>query len=210
MISREKLLEAAARVYAEAGFRGSTTRRIAEEAGVNEITIFRLFGSKSALLAEAVRHFAPALSGHDLPLEPVHPERELTDWIVTRLQFFRSHASLIRKSLAEFEERPDLGAQTCEGCVRGQVELKKYANRVAARFGKGRAADLDAAVSMLIGAILGDAMAGDVMPGGVVARPVEEAAGAFARVFLRALEVPTSSRVARNGRAAQRRPVTRS
>jgi len=50
MESRERILAAAARVYAEHGFRGATTRRIAEEAGVNEITIFRQFGSKAALI----------------------------------------------------------------------------------------------------------------------------------------------------------------
>src|SRR6185437_17057975 len=43
---RERLLGAAAQVYAEAGYRGATTRRIAHEAGVSEITLFRQFGSK--------------------------------------------------------------------------------------------------------------------------------------------------------------------
>ena len=33
--AREKLLEVAARVYAEAGYRGTTTRRIAQEADLN-------------------------------------------------------------------------------------------------------------------------------------------------------------------------------
>ncbi|MEO7475110.1 MAG: TetR family transcriptional regulator, partial [Gemmatimonadales bacterium] len=36
---RDQLLTAAARVYAEVGYRGATTRRIAQEAGVNEITL---------------------------------------------------------------------------------------------------------------------------------------------------------------------------
>ncbi|HUR29742.1 MAG TPA: helix-turn-helix domain-containing protein, partial [Planctomycetota bacterium] len=53
MISRERILEAAGRVYAKHGFRGATTRLIAAEAGVNEVTLFRTFGSKGALL-EAV------------------------------------------------------------------------------------------------------------------------------------------------------------
>ena len=53
LVSRERILEAAARVYAMHGFRGATTRLIANEAGVNEVTLFRSFGSKGALL-EAV------------------------------------------------------------------------------------------------------------------------------------------------------------
>ena len=60
-IDRGKLLDVAARVYGEYGFRGATTRRIADEAGVNEITIFRQFGSKESLINEAIRtHSDPA------------------------------------------------------------------------------------------------------------------------------------------------------
>ncbi len=51
---RDQLLAAAARVYAEGGYHGATTRRIASAAGVNEITLFRHFGSKDALLREAL------------------------------------------------------------------------------------------------------------------------------------------------------------
>ena len=54
MTVRDQLLEAAARLYAETGYRGATTRRIAMQAGVNEITLFRHFGSKDALMREAI------------------------------------------------------------------------------------------------------------------------------------------------------------
>src|SRR3712207_8279628 len=53
--SRERILEAAARVYAQYGFRGATTRLIAQEAGVNEVTLFRLFGSKAQLFDELLQ-----------------------------------------------------------------------------------------------------------------------------------------------------------
>ena len=41
--TKDHILEAAARLYGEHGFRGTTTRRIAQEAGVNEVTLFRQF-----------------------------------------------------------------------------------------------------------------------------------------------------------------------
>src|SRR6185369_5443910 len=56
--SRERLLEAASRVFALQGLRGATTRGIAEAAGVNEITLFRLFGSKERLLAAVLERAA--------------------------------------------------------------------------------------------------------------------------------------------------------
>lgn len=52
--TRQKLLDGAARVYARSGLAGATTRAIAEEAGVNEVTLFRHFKSKDRLLAAVV------------------------------------------------------------------------------------------------------------------------------------------------------------
>ena len=60
---REQLLEAAVKVFANAGFRGATTRRIAQEAGVNEVTLFRQFGSKEGLIVEAVLRSVERLGG---------------------------------------------------------------------------------------------------------------------------------------------------
>ncbi|MEO5797923.1 MAG: helix-turn-helix domain-containing protein, partial [Gemmatimonadales bacterium] len=55
MSTRTSLLDVTARIYSEFGWRGTTTRRIAEAAGVNEVTIFRQFGSKEALLLESIQ-----------------------------------------------------------------------------------------------------------------------------------------------------------
>jgi len=193
MVSREKLLNAAARVYAEAGFRGSTTRRIADEAGLNEVTIFRLFGSKAALLNEAVRneavrHSTPSDGVDLLPSMPRDPERELTAWASAQLSFLRSHSALIRKSLAEVEELPGMGTQACEGCMQGRNTLWRYARQLSEMWGTTRV-DLDAAVAMLISAIMSDAITRDVMPTNFP-HPAQRAAGAYVRVFLRAIGRP--------------------
>ncbi len=52
--TRTRILAAAARVFAREGLTGATTRAIAREAGVNEVTLFRLFQSKARLLAAVV------------------------------------------------------------------------------------------------------------------------------------------------------------
>src|SRR5512146_2092286 len=100
MISRERILEAAARVYAKHGFKGATTRLIATEAGVNEVTIFRTFGSKAALITEAVEAHAMRAIG-PLPDIPADPQRELTAWCSAHLETLRENAPLIRMSMAE-------------------------------------------------------------------------------------------------------------
>lgn len=49
--ARDRLLSAAKTVFVRDGLQGATTRAIAQEAGVNEVTLFRLFQSKERLLA---------------------------------------------------------------------------------------------------------------------------------------------------------------
>jgi len=53
---REQILEAASRALAAVGFEKITTRRIAQEAGVNIATLHYHFGTKEALLAHALQH----------------------------------------------------------------------------------------------------------------------------------------------------------
>lgn len=58
--TRQRIVNAAARVFARDGLTGATTRAIAQEAGVNEVTLFRHFQSKDRLLAAVVNeNFGP-------------------------------------------------------------------------------------------------------------------------------------------------------
>jgi AcrR family transcriptional regulator len=58
--TRERLLDAAVAVCAKHGFRGATTREIAAAAAVNEVTLFRHFGSKEKLIAAVVQRSVEA------------------------------------------------------------------------------------------------------------------------------------------------------
>ena len=53
--THDRILEVTARMFAGAGYHGTTTRRIAQEADLNEVTVFRHFGSKDALIREALQ-----------------------------------------------------------------------------------------------------------------------------------------------------------
>lgn len=50
--AREKLLAAAYELFGAKGYAGVGTRAIAEAAGVNEVTLFRIFGTKHSLWQE--------------------------------------------------------------------------------------------------------------------------------------------------------------
>ena len=49
--TENRILDAANQLFAERGYMGTTTRLLADRARVNEVTVFRLFGSKSGVLA---------------------------------------------------------------------------------------------------------------------------------------------------------------
>src|SRR5579875_3550087 len=48
--TRNRILQATREIFSHKGFRGTTTREVAERAGVNEATLFRHFGNKEALI----------------------------------------------------------------------------------------------------------------------------------------------------------------
>lgn len=54
----QRILEAAARVFSERGYAGTTTRALAAAAGVNEVTLFRHFGTKQGLFQVVVTRFS--------------------------------------------------------------------------------------------------------------------------------------------------------
>jgi len=60
-VADQALLDAALHVLGERGVRGATTRAIAERAEVNEVTLFRRFGSKQHLILEACIRRSAAL-----------------------------------------------------------------------------------------------------------------------------------------------------
>ena len=126
MNRRNEILAAAAEVFAQHGFRGSTTRRIADAAGVNEITLFRQFGSKEALLREAMQHMTQSISRTPLPDPPVDPDRELTEWSESFIQHLRLRSSIIRKMMSEIEERPEMRECASDVPSHASDELCRY------------------------------------------------------------------------------------
>ena len=210
---RQKIIDAAARVYAEFGFRGATTRRIAERAGVNEVSLFRHFGSKEALIAEVVRHWATAGDPQPLPEIPRDPERELGEWASAHLARLRASRSFIRKTMGEVEERPEMACLVCEGAQGRARELKEYMMRLGdhgfvqwSSGSRGRDEEAHAAGAMLMSALFNDAMGRDMMPE-MYPQPAARAALLYVKVFLRAIACAAADENGRLGRSNGRHPA---
>ena len=197
---RDRILDAAKRIYAQHGFRGATTRLIAIEAGVNEVTLFRTFGSKAALFEALMQGHVAQSPIPELPDNPVDPEGEMTDWCTAVLSHLRENSALIRTSFGEIEERPEAAVCMCEGPNCAAMLLTDYVLRLQSRGLAAPDGDVPTAVSMLMSALFGDAISRGVMPG-AFPQPVEEAPAKYVRVFLRALGVGSALRRADHGRA---------
>lgn len=187
----DRILDAAKKVYAQHGFRGATTRLIAIEAGVNEVTIFRTFGSKAALFEALMQAHVSDSPIPELPDDPVDPEREMTTWVTAVLTHMRQNRAMIRKSFGEIEDRPAAAVSMCEGPSCAGVILTDY---VLALQSMGIAAgdgDIPTAVAMLMSSMFGDAISRDIMPS-AFPQPEAEAPAKYVRCFLRALGVESA------------------
>ena len=204
MINRERIIEAAARVYSLHGFRGATTRLIANEAGVNEVTLFRIFGSKAALLDEvAKRMSAETAEAGGLPGEPNNPEREVTAWAQAQLEHMWTRRSMIRKTLSEMEDRPDLGSCIAYGPTCSARQLREYVEALQAAGFADRDVDPVVASAMLLGSLFADAMGRDFMPEIYPAQ--DRAALLYTRTFLKAIGVPRTRTLKPGATAAKKR-----
>jgi AcrR family transcriptional regulator len=188
---RDRILAAATRVYAETGFRGATTRRIAAEAGVNEITLFRHFGSKAALIGEAVVAERGGVVVPALPETPADPEAEVLAWARAHLDLLRSKRSLIRTCMGDFEEHPEMMPPCGSPTARAADALAIYVERLRQAGRAEGQADARVAAALLIGALFADAMGRDIMPDLYRAEP-EAALTEYVRLFLRGIGVATA------------------
>ena len=183
--TRQQIIDAAAKVYAELGFRGATTRKIAEVAGVNEVTLFRTFGSKANLIDEVIRscHRDPGASS--LPADPAEPEAELTRWVGETHRFMLDRRGLIRSAVAELHEHPEHSNEVADHPTVSFRELRAYVDRLHTFGAIPDVGNANAACTMLLGTLFSDALHRDVMPS--MFPPASEAPRTYVRLFLRAL-----------------------
>lgn len=155
--AREKLLRAAAVVFTRDGLQAATTRGIAQEAGVNEVTLFRLFETKERLLAEVLKNEC---------LTQQNMMAARTSWTSDLRKDLRAHAkalntalekgeAMIRTLIGEARRQPAHAKEIIQNSIRpareGFIDYLKQARDE----GRIRAdLNLSAAVDMFTGMLL--------------------------------------------------------
>ena len=109
--TNERLLDATLRLISEKGYLGTSTKEIAMEAGVTEVTLFRHFGSKERLFEEVINRysFLPTLKDLLSEIEGASHNYEKTLNIIGAgfLKTLKERKSLVRIMNSEINIYPE-------------------------------------------------------------------------------------------------------
>ncbi len=133
--TRDRIIQAALAAFARDGLQGATTRGIAHEAGVNEVTLFRHFQNKEGLLSAVMTQVV--LANHNAGLGE---EAEWTDNLKLNLQRFArdlyaklvKDESFLRTMVGEANRHPEHFSKLIKDAVR-PVRDRFIANLETAR-----------------------------------------------------------------------------
>lgn len=107
--TKEQLLKATLKLISEKGYLGATTREIALEAGVTELTLFRHFGSKEHLFEELLKSytFLPMLKELLPEMEGLSCEEGLTLIASRFLLSLKERKSMVKIMYSEITSYPE-------------------------------------------------------------------------------------------------------
>ena len=94
---RERILDAASKVFAAEGFAGATIDAVVERAGGSKATVYGLFGNKEGLFGALVAQGANQINGPSLTVDK--PEAALDEARVKAIAAARARAELYARSL---------------------------------------------------------------------------------------------------------------
>jgi AcrR family transcriptional regulator len=154
---REQIVGAATRVFAEKGFRRSTTREVARAAGVSEGTIYNYFEDKDALLLaildrlnETERRAADFEEGMatDFP-------GFLKEYLRRRISLMWENREVFRVVLSEILVNAELRARYLQRVVDPTMKIAEENFRLRVEQGEARETDASLAMRSVAGAVLG-------------------------------------------------------
>jgi AcrR family transcriptional regulator len=107
VIDVETLFEATVTVFADRGYAAATTQEIADRAGVNEVTLFRRYGTKARLVEAALTHcLATSPFAHLVATDDVHTD------LVAIVEAYdatnRAYGGAVMTLLTEVPRHPEL------------------------------------------------------------------------------------------------------
>jgi AcrR family transcriptional regulator len=123
-LTRKRILAAAELVFSRDGFQGATTREIARQAGVNEVTLFRHFRTREELLRATLNQVCTAFEALVSQSDVVWKDRlseRLEDYVREMYSVVRQREALVRAFASEARILPE----SIRSALREFMELRK-------------------------------------------------------------------------------------
>gem|GEM_PF-7087440 len=109
MKTEDKIILAAMRMFETCGFAAATTKAIAAEAGVAEVTLFRIFGNKQKLFARVLGHISEVFGVAEISnSQSGDLRRDVHLLCQTQLRNFIRYNPLLRMLSFEAKNYPDI------------------------------------------------------------------------------------------------------
>jgi AcrR family transcriptional regulator len=153
--ARERILDSSLHLFAEKGFTGATTKDISAKAGVNEVTLFRHFGSKRALFVSVIQERSPLVEIQGkVSVDMDAPVDELLERNArTVLAILKANKHLFMIILGDAWRVPKMRSAVSEFGVEKGVEFVTELMAMLIAAGKIREMDPHVAARSLIGMI---------------------------------------------------------
>ena len=193
---RSQIVEAAVRLWLEAGFDATSVDAIARSAGLAKGTVYLYFPSKEALLAEAVRRYSLVPAMDELtrelagaPLEQAIPRIARELW-----QRLKEQAPLVALLLRELPQRPDTARAFFEKVVLPTNRAFAAYLDAGVRSGALRPLDTFVAARALVGMLMIFVLTQELYGGRELAPLADDAiTDTAAELFLRGVLRPESA-----------------
>jgi AcrR family transcriptional regulator len=141
--TRQRLIEGASRIFARDVIAGSTTREIAREAGVNEVTLFRHFQCKDRLIEAVIgENFGTqaVLDQLPAPVPSADLRQDLTEYAQRYERLLKENLPLIRTMIGEIHHHGDQERQVFKAIFRPLREALVARLQMTQSEGRQRAA----------------------------------------------------------------------
>ncbi|GGY19920.1 TetR/AcrR family transcriptional regulator [Streptomyces xanthochromogenes] len=154
-LTRERILDAAAHVFAEYGYAAGTTNRIAERARVSIGSLYQYYPNKDAILVELLtRHLDAGMAGMSLDQDVDQPLPEPIEAVMRRhvrsaIENHRDDPQLLRVMIEQGPRAPEL----LERVARNELRYIAYTRRLLRNHPDVRVGDVDVAARLVVSTV---------------------------------------------------------
>jgi AcrR family transcriptional regulator len=125
--TRRKIITAATRLFTQQGYARVTTRAIADEAQVNEVTLFRHFGNKKNVFIACIENFTAQGFASNFEQHLTGDfETDITHMARAQIQDMVENYAVIRMVMRDAQEVPEIKAAILDITARNAARITAY------------------------------------------------------------------------------------